>query len=323
MGTRTSIASGPVWYYQDSKGAWIPFKDIDNEMIEEAKARQAKEVELDDALIDLTQKIRRDKQNSSMVTPIKCDNRRSLETTLRTQRFNNSPILVKSFSEADSNDHRFIQEWKKKHRRMSVEELLTNAAKGILEEGKLLGHEIEAGWIAQHLQSSRGKSTEDIDRCVISLYTRESFLYRLVNTTLRENDQSKLESLGPFCYLLFLCDCSPTMGQYGYAGELYRGAQLDESTIQSYEEAVGTVKTWDAFSSTSKVRAKAENYGNVLFIINRLPTAKYRFSGMDVSSLSTYPEEDEVLVRASRNFVVEKVEKDEKKRRYRIYLSLC
>lgn len=323
MGTRMSTEKNAIWLYQNSNGSWIPFKDIDNEILEESQKRMVNEVELDDALIDLKKKIRQDKLNRSIITRIKRENQRTIETTLRNQRFYNSPKLVKSFSETDSNDHRFIQEWRKRHRRMTREELLINAAKGIIAESVPLGYEIEAGWIAQQLQSCKGKSNEDIDRCVISLYTRESFLYRLINTTLRDNDQSKSETLGPFCQLLFACDCSATMKQYGYQGVLYRGAELDESTIESYKQAIGTVKTWDAFSSTSKIQAKADCFGNVLFIINRLPTTKYRYSGMDVSSLSSYPEEEEVLIRASRNFLVEKVEKDEKKNKYRIYLSLC
>ena len=77
------------------------------------------------------------------------------------------------------------------------------------------------------------------------------------------------------------------------------------------------------FHLTSKNRTKAESFGNVLFIINRAKSTKYRFSGMDISSMSRYPEEEEVLIRAARNFIVEKVEKDETTGKHFIFLSLC
>jgi len=44
---------------------------------------------------------------------------------------------------------------------------------------------------------------------------------------------------------------------------------------------------------------------------------------MDISAISHYPEEEEVLIRAARNFIVEKVEKDNDNGKYIIFLSLC
>jgi hypothetical protein len=44
---------------------------------------------------------------------------------------------------------------------------------------------------------------------------------------------------------------------------------------------------------------------------------------MDVSAISNYPEEEEVLVRAARNFIVEKVERDDLTGKHFIFLSLC
>jgi hypothetical protein len=44
---------------------------------------------------------------------------------------------------------------------------------------------------------------------------------------------------------------------------------------------------------------------------------------MDISTISHYPDEEEVLIRASRNFIVQKIEKDQNKEKYFIFLSLC
>jgi hypothetical protein len=280
-------------------------------------------VNLDDYIIHLHKFIQIDKSNSSIQKSIKRSICPSHQTNLRPERFYTSQKLVKSFSDGDSNDHRFIKEWQRQHKRISIDQMLEQAAEGIRKQGIELGKQVEAEWIARQLIQVKGKSNSEVEKCIVSLYTNECFLSRLINTTLRENDHSKINTLGPFSQLLFHCDCSPELRQFGYAGELYRGAQLDEQTIESYKQSLGMKKTWDAFSSTSQNRAKAEKFGNVLFIINLAKSTKYKYLGMDISSRSCFPEEEEVLIRASRNFIVEKVQKDEQTEKYFIFLSIC
>jgi hypothetical protein len=41
------------------------------------------------------------------------------------------------------------------------------------------------------------------------------------------------------------------------------------------------------------------------------------------SSLSAFPEVEEVLIRAARNFLIDKVEKNNQTRTYYIFLLLC
>jgi hypothetical protein len=324
--TRNSTLFGNnrvVWCYDEGNTGWLRFNDIDNDIIEAAYQRNEKEVELDDAFVDIHRLIRKSKLNLKIEGTIKRENRLIDPVNIRTQRFFSQPKLVKSFRESDSNDHRFIKKWQQQNPRCSVDELLDRAANGILLEGHLLNQPIEAEWISSQLQALKGKSNDEINRVIINIYSRESFLYRALNTALRDNDQSKLNHFGAFCQLLFHCDCSSDLRSFGYQGELYRGAQLDQQTIESYRQAIGKMKTWDAFSSTSKIRATAESFGNVLFIINRAKTVKYRFSGVDISSMSAYPQEEEVLIRAARNFLVEKVEQDPTTNKYLIFLSLC
>lgn len=321
----TSSDERVVWYYRDentSDGAWIPFGDINNQIVEDAFRQRMKKVELDHCLVDFDQSVQIDKEHPSIRQAIKRSHRRPDDVPLRSERFHVSQKLVQSSNESDAHDRRLVYAWGKRHKTTSANELLESAADGIIREGALLGLQGEAQWIAQELRALKGKSNGDIDACVIGLYTKESFLYRLVNKALRENDPSKVQTLGPFIRLLYLTDCSPSPGKTGYAGELYRGAELDQRTIDSYRQCIGQKKTYDAFSSTSKNRKKAESYGNVLFVLNRDPSAKYKFSGMDISALSEYPDEEEVLVRAARNFIVQDVRQDEQTGKYLIYLLL-
>ena len=63
---------------------------------------------------------------------------------------------------------------------------------GILYEGKLLHKEFDAEQIANELRSSTGRPP--ILKCAARLYTLETFLYKLVNLTLRNDDRSKIDT---------------------------------------------------------------------------------------------------------------------------------
>jgi len=302
-----------AWFYNDcdstSDSKWIPFGDVDNRIIEEAFSNGKTHVQLDQCSIDLRQCRRTHRQRTNSV---------------RSDRFYTCEKLCQPLNEDETkNNYRFMNECRKQYRSIPTDQLLEKAAEGIITEGSALDKQKEAEWIGEQLRSVKGKSKPDIEKCVIFLYTFESFLYRLINRTLRENDHSKMNTLGAFCQILFQTDCSPTTEKVGYNDTLYRGAQLDQKTIKSYEQSIGQIKTWDAFTSTSKIRAKAECYGNVLFIINHDHSTRYKWSGMDISAISFYPSEDEVLIRAARNFRVDNVEKDPSKEKYIISLTLC
>ncbi|CAF1382301.1 unnamed protein product, partial [Adineta ricciae] len=307
-----------IWYYNDQKDEdenenWIPLNDIDNEIVENAFLKNEKQVELDDYLIDLDKMIQMEKDDYSKKRFVK---RSIIETnhqsiSLRCQRFYTTEKPVQSSEENNSKEHCLISQIQKEFGNLSMNEILHKASNGIRHEGILIGKAIEGEWIANQLELVAEKSIDEIEKCLISLYTRESFLYLLINSTLRQNDQTKLETLGPFISLLSSTDCSSSMSQYGYSQELYRGAQLTDEIIDIYRKSIGRIRTWNAFSSTSQNRKKAECFGNVLFVINRDKSTRYKYSGMNVSSISQYPDEEEVLIRASRNFRVENVEKDD------------
>ena len=307
-----------IWFYQNDD--WIPFGDIENQLIENAFTHQISQLELDHFTIHFDQNIRIDKDNSSIKRPIKRSRIELNEIPVRSERFQTSEKPVESLN--DNNHRRFLNQSRKKFGKMSLDDLLENAANGIVKEGIQLNKQCESEWIAEQLKSIQGKSKEEIEKLVIYLYTFESFLYRLINQTLRENDLSKIDTLGSFIQILFKTDCSTTTEKVGFHGILYRGAQLDQKTIQSYKESIGSIKTWDAFASTSQNRIQAECYGNVLFIINHQKQTRYKYSGMDISLISYYPTEQEVLIRAGRDFLVENVEEDTMKNKVYIYLSL-
>jgi hypothetical protein len=152
--------------------------------------------------------------------------------------------------------------------------------------------------------------------CAARLYTAESFLYKLINSSLRNNDMSKVDTLGPFCYLLY-----HRLRLDRVRGDqlLYRGTTLSIEMLNEYKQAVGKEIVWLPFTSTSKERRVAEVYrGNTLFIISSKDTWRPQ---NDISKLSYYPDEQEVLLSPLYSFTFDRVELDSTSEKYLIYMT--
>jgi hypothetical protein len=90
--------------------------------------------------------------------------------------------------------------------------IIRKAAEGIIIEGKLLGKQKEAEWMAQQLLNVIDGTDQQVWECCAHLYTMESFLYQKMNEYMRlcgdEKNinvwRSKVSIFGPFGYLLQL-----------------------------------------------------------------------------------------------------------------------
>jgi len=181
-----------------------------------------------------------------------------------------------------------------------------------------VNQEFDAQRIAEQLRSCT--TSQETEECAAQLYSAESFLYKLVNSTLRSEDLTKLDTLGPFCWLLH---------GYVYSGDdcltkaVYRGTILSDEMIEEYKQAQGSCIRWLAFTSTTTDRRVAEAFsGNTLFIIVFNEERGWRIINQSyISSISHYPCEQEVLLRANFKFRVDKVERDPKNGKYLIYMS--
>lgn len=124
--------------------------------------------------------------------------------------------------------------------------------------------------------------------------------------------------MGPFCYLL--SKYLPFKRPYGYLGDtVYRGTKLTEEMIEEYRAAVGKRIEWPAFISTTKVRQVAEKFdGNALFIIEI--SEIHSQGARDLSSLSKFPREHEVLFCAGQSFTITKIERDPERGKCFIYI---
>jgi hypothetical protein len=177
---------------------------------------------------------------------------------------------------------------------------------GILAEGKLEKKEVEAEYLARELAEVQDRKTDEIVKRAVRLYTRQSFLCPLLNSTLRKEDMSKIDTLGPLCCLLFYHLYE--MGDSKVDQTVYRGCSpLPEETIDQYKNAIGHWIRFPGFTSTSKSLPVAEAFGadSTLFIIH-LPCG--RMFSRDISEVSIMPDEEEVLLYAGHLFIVTDVQ---------------
>ncbi|CAF2107468.1 unnamed protein product [Rotaria magnacalcarata] len=184
--------------------------------------------------------------------------------------------------------------------------LVEKAAQGIIAEGKSMGKEQEANKIAKILTAQKNSKVEDVWKCCVYLYTLESFLYKILNKTMRligskedeQNWQSKIHTLGPFGLLLW---DDPINERVVRNETLYRGVKLEPEQIVTYQNMAAEKKygSFQVFSSCS----------HAAFIA-------------DVNQMSEYPKEEEQLITPGVCFSVQRVEFDHKTNKHLIYLKL-
>ncbi|CAF1218951.1 unnamed protein product [Rotaria sordida] len=305
---------------------WERYSDIEMTIIENAYQKKYSTVELDNFIIDLKHLVQINKIDSTKQRPIKRISDVNLQC-LREERFtlpNHSSLNIrrKSFGdEARWMSPKFIEEWIRRNPRITLIQRIEKAAQGILEEGRLLEKITESQWLAKQLLEVKEKSWDEIALRCLYLYTIECFLYKLLNKTLREEDLSKVDTLGPFCDFLWNSLSSEYLkSKYQFTGLVYRSASLQPDEIDAYKNSIKKYpKEWLSFSSTSKNRTLAEFYGgNTLFIIN-VPSQSQH---LDISTISHFPPEEEVLLGASTSFQIEDVKYDETTGKHFIYLRI-
>jgi hypothetical protein len=312
MTTETGIVQ---WYYgnKDERSderiiEWVKYRDIEMEIIEIAYQRRKSEVCLDKYRIDLNKFIQFNRADSTQQFPVKRQTNCRREDCLREERFFSQPSLTSTPSYGSAQAWcPFLSAWLNtpagKKALFDFSSAIDACIDGILQEAArhCSDSETEAKWMVEQLRACKEKSRRETSKFCVYLYTRESFLYRVLNAALRDGDHSKLDTMGPLCFLIrnYSHTCKP------FVGTVYRGVDLSLTTIATYKQAEGMWRTWPSFTSTSKDKKMAEIRGNTLFIIT---IANVQFSSTvrayDISEISQFPSEEEVLLPAGISFQV-------------------
>lgn len=314
---------------ESGSAAWTNYLDVENEIIEEAYNEKKKYAILDDGCVDFESHVHL-ARDGNIQRFVKRASQSLQQNRFRAARFSFNPISPKSsFTEVtDFRDPIFLKritgtiELNRKESDDKVHELLEPAISGILKEGILLGKQREAEWICDQLKKVKDCSSKEIGNCCVNLYTRDSFLYRIVNDTMRlcgEKEQEHLwldkePTLAPIAWILF----QHVVKEGRSAETVYRGVNLTQAMIDEYIELAACSKmgtqsrSFQAFTSCSRNRALAEMFGNTLFVIRVLRT----FRTLDISHLSSFPEEEEMLLPSGISFGVESVEYDSSRNKH-------
>ncbi|CAM4759086.1 unnamed protein product [Rotaria magnacalcarata] len=325
------------WYYQSEANPWLntsindsnkiiwtKYRDLEIDLIEEAYQEKKTCVILDRYSINFKYLIQINLNNQTKQRRVKREIGSNLIQCLRENRFG-STVAITSTSPFGNGDSwcPFLTAWLNSSSGKQVflhfPKCIENCAQGIIREAVLhdSNSNTEATYMAETLRKNSGKSRREIAELCIYFYTKDSFLYYVLNKALREHDSSKFETLGPLCYLI----CDYSRRSKDYIGTVYRGVQLTYVEIEAYKQHVGEWKTWPAYTSTSKDRQMAEMFGNTLFVIEITDVKLSAPRAQDIAHLSSYPDEQEVLMPAGVSFQILKIEQDESQK-YLIHVKV-
>lgn len=164
---------------------------------------------------------------------------------------------------------------------------------------------------------------------VLHLYTSESIFYIPINTALRTKDIHMM-----FLWRSYLADIRQQLakGQLKNKITVYRGQRISKTELNALQASIGSLISINSFLSTSCDRAVAlmfadpqqlpEDMETVLFEIEADPVMVEAMPFADISDVSQYPDEREILFMFGSIFRVQSVNR-EAGSTYTIKMSLC
>jgi hypothetical protein len=294
---------------------WTKYRDIEIDLIEEAYQNNRQDVLLDRYRIDFNHSIQINLNDETKQRPIKREIGTNHIECLREDRFASTlstiPSSSSSFGSFDSWCP-FLIAWFNtpfgKRAVLDFSHCIEACAQGIIREGALHSShsKAEAAYMAEKIRQYAKKPRIEVSKQCIRFYTKNTFLYYVLNQALREHDCSKLETLGPFCFLMR----NYSRVSKDHIGRVYRGMGLTNIEIEAYKQHIGEWKTWPAYTSTSKDEQAARMFGNTLFVIEITYFKPSPPCAYDIAHISHYPHEQEVLIPAGVSFQILKVEQD-------------
>jgi hypothetical protein len=361
------------WIYQTNTdpwnttqiAEWTPYPHGVSSAIEKAFRRGSEQIFIDEMYrIDLEHLVQEHIDDRNRQRPIRRRRRSSLNSSIssdeetesescRRERLSFHLGLVSARSTTvDTNYHGlpFVTDWvlifTKGEMNVTFDSIFPVLVQGLEQEGQT-----ESTTAAREivdilnkvrdtsLKKKETKRMKDLQDCCAKLYTKDCYIYRVINTALRGDDRTKLNTLGPYCYLV-----------YNYIGQhvkdylsirhrlqeilhptesrsmiVYRGDYISRETIEEYRQAAGDNSKyfkWLPFVSTSLDRDVAESFGcNVLYIIElQRYLSNDQFANLKIN---TYKQsEEEILLRPGVRFRVDKVKFDGVTGRQLVYIKV-
>ena len=265
---------------------WSSYSDIEKSIIEQAYQNNQPEVVLDDYQINFKQSVQISNNNQNSQMPVKriATKKRGGLHRLREQRFMPSPLHPSapfqdsrlSFSDEVEKYFKVDELYNEFGSSVTLQMMVEKAVTGLIVEGKQVGKQKEAEWMAAQLLEVEKGTHKEVTECCARLYCMDSFLYRRLNECMRligdeayeQLWKQKVRTLGPYAWLLESLE-NPFTDQ---KTTVYRSADLSDELIETFCQ-VADIRhkgiNFPAFTSTSRSKEKAEFMdGNVLFVID-------------------------------------------------------
>ncbi len=170
-------------------------------------------------------------------------------------------------------------------------------------------------------------------------YTRESFLYRILNKALREANLDILLGLRFFINDLYLNLCYHQKQFLSSRDSenpilcVYRGQAISVEELNLIRESQGAFISFNNFLSTSTIKKTSISFAKRAILTEELTRILFEFSidtrlkntppYAEISALSYYPNEKEILIMIGSIFHIEEVIYDNDQQLWLAKLSLC
>ncbi|CAF2639113.1 unnamed protein product [Rotaria sp. Silwood2] len=162
----------------------------------------------------------------------------------------------------------------------------------------------------------------------IQWYTRDSSIYKMLNTALRVQDIKLL-----YLFRFFIRDLAQQLEKNKCSSivHVYRGQKMSEKELEKFQNFVGQFISMNSFLSTSIKSAVAKlfisnnssnDYKKVLFKIDANPRLKNIKAFSNVTALSYFKDEEEILFMIGSIFQVKEIKRDNDQT-WNIRLRLC
>jgi hypothetical protein len=342
---------------------WTPYPNEISSTIEKAFRRGSEQVFIDEMYrVDLKHFVQEHIDNPNRQRPIRRRSKQGLQISndeeggselWRRERLSFPLGLVSSCSTSvDTNYHGlpFVTDWllafTKGKMNVTFSSIFPVLVQGLEQEGQTESTAVVKEIVDilnevrdRTLKKKEKKRMKELHACCIKLYTKDCYIYRVVNTALRDDDRTKLNTLGPYCYLVY-----NSIGQHlndylsirhrlrntihpveSQSMIVYRGDHISRETIEEYRQAAkdnSKYFKWLPFVSTSLDRDVAESFGcNVLYIIElQRYLSNDQFANLKANSY--IKGEEEILLRPGVRFQVDKVTFDSITGRQLVYIKV-
>ncbi|CAF0729892.1 unnamed protein product [Adineta steineri] len=192
------------WMWQTNADSWSEprpaewghYSDVENLIIEEAFATEKTHAILDGCHIDFKHWVQICNNGQNQAIPIQRLIHKKDEKYVRTERFMPDPIApkrpyggeygwVSPFIIEVREDLKLSNGQLPSRDETIVPMVVEKAALGLIEEGKKIGKQQEATYMAEKLMKQQKGGINEVWQCCAYLYSMNSFLYQKLNETMR------------------------------------------------------------------------------------------------------------------------------------------